>query len=87
MQLHVMLVELHYKQWFAYRWFISIAPVMLHSQRSRHLDEPNFSVVFIDKVWQVDRILQERPIAIVLAVSRKGRRRIVKIVECSISQG
>jgi hypothetical protein len=59
---------------------------MPHPQPNQHLDEPNFSVVFTDKVWQVDRILQEQPIAIVLAVSQKGRCHIIKIVEYSISQ-
>jgi hypothetical protein len=51
---------------------------------SQYLNEPKFLVVFIDKVWNVDCILEKRPIATVLAVSRKGRRRIIKIVGYSV---
>ena len=41
---------------------------------------PNFSVNFCSRDYAVDSVLQKRPIAIVLAISRGSWRPVIKVV-------
>jgi hypothetical protein len=47
-----------------------------------YITNPQFSVKFHQKRYNVDRILQERPVAVVYAVSSGSKHRVIKIV-CS----
>jgi hypothetical protein len=55
-------------------------PKLINLRPDVYLTNPQFSVKFHQTRYNVDRILQERPVAIVYAVSSGSKRRVIKVV-------